>query len=388
MNSFSQVDKRATDGATPILDSGLLPPRRRGGMAKVLATGLIVGVVLMEGLALLGGMWREHWPAILMLLFILAITIHELGHLIAGWAVGFQFSSIQVGPLALENQYGILRARISLDMIALGYARMYADNARKLRRRLLIYCAGGPAANLSTAVIIILASHLVPSSPMSAFATAMGQFAAISLLLAMISLAPLTANDGDLLQMLFVSPLEARRFISTVALGAQFKQGVRPRNWKQTWVKAATSIPDRSGSEFYAVWMAYLSANDRKDADLASEHLERCLELTQALPTSLRDLVAQEAAVFSAWFRNDGGIAEKWLLQLKKRHSLLPVLQARIEVALNCANGDFDGSIAAWERGFRQLEQMPMQPPTRSLKESWLEWRAEIEQRQGSAVAQ
>jgi hypothetical protein len=111
-------------------------------MAKVLATGLIVGVVLMEGLALLGGMWREQWAAILMPLFILAITIHELGHLVAGGAVGFQFSSIQVGPLALESQYGTLRTWISLDMIALGYVRMYADKARKLRRRLLILLCG------------------------------------------------------------------------------------------------------------------------------------------------------------------------------------------------------------------------------------------------------
>jgi hypothetical protein len=215
----------------------------------------------------------------------------------------------------------------------------------------------------------------------------MGQLAAILLLFAMISLAPLTANDGDLLQMLFVSPLQARRLISTMALRAQFKQGVRPRNWKQTWVKAALSIPDSSSSEFCAVWMAYLSANDRREADLAAAHLEHCLELTPALPATLRDLVAQEAAVFSAWFRDDASIAEKWLLQLNKRQPLLPVLQARIDVALNCANRDFDGSIAAWERGFRQLEQMPMQPPTKSLKESWLEWRAEIEQRQVSAVA-
>src|SRR6478672_3778822 len=107
MDSLFQTDTTGTD-ATPILDSGVLPGRRRSEMPKALTTGLVVGVVLMETLALLGGEWHEHWPAIFLALLVLGITIHELGHLIAGWGVGFRFSFIQIGPLLLDSQYGIL----------------------------------------------------------------------------------------------------------------------------------------------------------------------------------------------------------------------------------------------------------------------------------------
>ncbi|HEY6180985.1 MAG TPA: M50 family metallopeptidase [Terriglobales bacterium] len=374
--------------ATPILDSGILPQRhRRGIRPKALGGALLIGVVLMEILALLGGLWHEHWPAIFLALFILAITIHEVGHLVAGWVVGFHFSSIQVGPLMLENEYGVLRSRLSFDMMAFGSAGMYANGVRKLRRRSIVYIAGGPAANLLTVVVVVLVSYLIPSTSSSGLATAAGQLAAISLLLAMISLVPITSNDGAIIEMLLFSPFSARRYISTVALGSQFNQGIRAGLWKQTWVKAATYIPDKSHNEFYASWMAYLFANDRKNGALAAQYLERCLEITPSLTTMFRDLVAQEAVVFISWFKTDPTLAEKWLLQVKQRRSLPQLLQVRIEVALHCSRRDFDSALGAWEKGCGLVDKTPVKPSNASLRESWLEWRSEIQERQAQMTA-
>jgi hypothetical protein len=380
MNFLFQADT-ATPDTTPILDSGVLPPRSRGGTPKVLATGLVLGVTLMELLTLLGGMWYEQWPAVFLLLFILAITIHELGHLIAGWAVGFHFAYLQIGPVLLDKQYGVFRARFSIDMMALGYTGMYSDRVRKLRRRSLIYIAGGPGANLITVLIVVVVSNLFPSHSTSGVVTAAGQLGAISLLLAMVSLVPLSSNDGALIEMLLNSPFAARRFISTLALGAQYNQGLRARDWKQTWLRSAINIPDESVSDFYASWMAYLAANDRKDADLAAQYLEHCLRITPVLTRSLRHLVAQEASVFNAWFRVDPNLAQKWLLHVKQERFLLPFQEARIEVALKCARRDYESAMAEWEKGFGLVQALPINPSTTSLKESWLEWRLEIQER-------
>lgn len=386
MNSVLHAVESTTADTTPILDSGVLPARHRGGIPKALAAGLVIGVALMEALTMLGGMWRENWPAIFLILLVLAIAIHEFGHLIAGWAVGFCFDSIHVGPFSLENWYGVLRARISTDITFLGYAAMFADNVRKLRRRCLIYFAAGPASNTATFIIVVVVSHLVPSNPNSGFETALRQLAAISLVLAMISLVPITSTDGALIEMLLSSPFESRRFLSTMALGSQFNQGRRPRDWKQTWVRAATSIPDKSTGEFYANWMAYLVANDRKQSDFAAQHLERCLELAPLLTSSLRDLVAQEAAVFTAWFRTDSNLAERWLRQVKILRSLGPVLKARTEVALHCARHEFDKAIRTWDRGFDLVQKLPTTPANRALLESLIEWRTEIKERQLKAA--
>lgn len=380
INSLLQAVKSTTAVTTPVLDSGVLPARHRGGMPKALAVALIIGVALMEILAMFAGMWHEQWPAIFLLLLILAIAIHEFGHLMAGWAVGFCFNSIQVGPFLLETWYDVLRARISTDLMFLGHAGMYANNVRRLRARSLIYIAGGPAANIATVIFVVVLSHLVPSNPNSSFETVVGQLGGISLMLAMVSLVPITSTDGALIEMLLSSPFTARRFLATMALGSQFKRGLRARDWKQSWVRAAINIPDKSRNDFYANWMAYLVANDRKESELAAQRLERCLELSPLLPSLLRDLVAQEAAVFSAWFRMDSNLAEKWLLQVKRFHSLGPVVQARTEVALYCARCDFQSAIAAWERAFDLVQKLPEKSENSALKESWLEWRTEFEE--------
>jgi Zn-dependent protease len=352
------------------------------------ATGLVIGVFLMEVLGLLGGLRSEHWPATFLLLVLLAVTVHELGHLLAGRAVGFHFSSIQFGPLLFENEYGAIRAQISFDMIGLGYTGMYADRVRKLRRRLLIYIAGGPVANLLTVIVVVVVGDLHPSSSDSWLATAVGQFgaSAISLLLALFSMVPYPPTDGAETEMLLYSPLPARRFMSTVGLGAQFNQGIRARDWKRTWVKAATFLPDKSRGEFYACWMAYLFANDRKDADRAAHYLERCLSLAPVLTTRFRDLIAQEAAVFCAWFKMNPSLADKWLLQMKSRRSLAPIPQARIEVALHCAHRDFDNAITTCETTLGLIQRLPIKPSNASLRESWLEWRADIQERKNQTV--
>ena len=345
---------------------------------------LLIGVLLMELLAIAGGLWHEHAAVIFLLLFLLGIAVHEAGHLVAGWAAGFHFHSVQIGPLLLEDEYGVVRAHFSLDMMYLGYAGMHANSVRKLRRRLLIYTAGGPGANLLSVIVVIVVAHLMPPSD-SALATAAGQFGAISLVLAMISLVPVATNDGGSIEMLLCSPLSARRLISAVAIGAQFNQGIRARNWKQTWLKAATYIPDKSPSDFYANWMAYMSADDKNDAALSTQYLERCLSATPLLTNRLRNIVAQEAFVHCAWSKKDLRLAEKWLAQVRKRRSQHPIVQARIEVASHCARGDFDNAVSAYEKGLRLLQHMPAKPYIRALQESWLEWRAEIEERKAHA---
>jgi len=334
----------------------------------------------MESLAMAGGLSHEHWPAALLLLFLAAVAVHEVGHFLAGVAVGFHFNSIQIGPLFVEDSYGALRAYFSLDMMALGYSAMYADKARKLRRRLLIYIAGGPVANLLCIIAVAVIGHLLPRSD-SNLATAAGQFGAISLLLAMVSLLPIATTDGGLIEMLLTSPFAARRFISTVALGAQFTQGVRARNWRKTWINAATYIPDKSRDDFYANWMAYLSASDRKDAVLSARHLECCLSLTPALTNRLRSLLAHEAVVHCAWSRRDLNLAERWLTQVKRRRLLAPIDRARIQVALCCARHNFDDAATTCEAALSLFQQMPAKPYIRALQESWVEWRTEIQER-------
>ena len=248
--------------------------------------------------------------------------------------------------------------------------------------------------NLFTAALA--ASWFGYAPPRStALAVSLELFWMTSALLAIINLLPLRLGmlytDGARMLMLQSSLPKARRWISLTAIGNQSQSGVLPKLWKQTWINAAARVGDKSIDDFAGNWVVYLAANARKDIPVAAVHLERCLALANLLGPSLRDLVALEAAVFSAWFREDAATAQKWFSQIKRLKTLPKLLQMRADIVLRCAQGEFSAALLRWQEAYAFIEKLPKTPLTERLMEGLLEWRSEIEQRQqvhnGSTVA-
>ena len=383
-------EESAQVSATPILDSGILPPRIRRKRIAGIITGVLVG--LFSGLVLARvvgeqahtGLGPRYELLLFVAMIILAITVHELGHLTAGWLLGFHFRSISIGVLSLRLEHGMLKIALRRDMLALGYAGMDIDRVRRLRRRLLFYIIAGPAANILAIPATVLLMNYASWMENTWVAVPAAQFVVLSLVFAFVSLLPRSGSlsDGTRIAMLLGSRERARRWLSAIALGKQLRMGVPAKSWKKTWVNAASSLRDSSIDEFSGNWLAYVAANDRKDVPTSSVHLERCLELAHLLVLPTRDLVAQEAAVFSAWFRSDASLAEKWVSQVKKPKLTQPLLQIRLEVALSSSQSDFPSALNHWREGAVLIEKLPATPATKRLVESWLEWQTEIQERQ------
>jgi hypothetical protein len=165
-----------------------------------------------------------HWVSV--------VTVHECGHLLAGWALGFRFSLVSIGPFSLWLEHGMLKVRVRREMSALGYAGMHVNGVRRLRRRLLIYIAGGPAANLvSVPLMVLLTNHVlwrVTYSWPSAFGA---EFVMISILVSALSLLPLpgSSNDGSHIRMLLWSRERARRRMSATRWEVSSEMGCVPR---------------------------------------------------------------------------------------------------------------------------------------------------------------
>jgi hypothetical protein len=260
-----------------------------------------------------------------------------------------------------------------------------------LHRRLLTFIAGGPAANLlSIPITVLLVNRVFPGLGETRVGTLAAQFTVFSILTAMVSLMPMRSgimSDGARIEMLFRSRDRSRRWLSIAALGNFHDNGIRARDWKRTWLQSASSICDRSRDAFIGDWLAYMSANDRKDATIAALHLERCLESVGGLPLSARDVVAQEAAVFTAWFRDNVAVADKWVTQVRKPQKMQPLVRIRLDAALSWAHRDYDAVDLAWRTGLAFIEKATAGTARERLKESWLEWQAEIQDRKAQLVA-
>jgi Zn-dependent protease len=379
---------------TPILNSGGLPnrvrKRTRGATLIAAIVGCFVGIIMIEvvGVQASGGLDNAYGWLISAAALLLSIIIHELGHLSAGWFLGFRFSLISIGPFCLRLEHGRLKVSLLREMTALGYAGMHIDNVRRLRRRLLLYALAGPVAGLLLVPVgVLFANHssFADTHPWSLSFAA--EFVMLSVLLSTTSLIPLgrnSSNDGSRIAMLLGDYERTRRLISFAAIAAQHEKGVRPRNWRLTWLSAATSTPDESVQDWAGNWFAYISFLDREDERAAGLHLEKCLSSSRLFTHSVRDLAAQEAAVFSAWVRGNPVLADKWLGQVKRPKLIPPLQQIRIKVAICSGCSDFQAALEAWQQGLTLIERLSPGPGREALREGWLEWSEEIEERQNA----
>jgi hypothetical protein len=121
--------------------------------------------------------------------------------------------------------------------------------------------------------------------------------------------------DGSRIAMLLRDRERARRLLSIYAVEAQRRNGILPTNWRQTWLKAASSASDDSTDAFWGNWLAYTSCIARDDCESGAVHLERCLQVSCSLPGAMRDFAAQQAAYFAGRFRSDTALALKWVKQ-------------------------------------------------------------------------
>jgi Zn-dependent protease len=312
---------------TPILDSGILPLRKPREITVVTILGIIGGSVIVLIQALIQ-------PKIGILLYFAALTvailIHELGHLTAGWCVGFRFRCIAVGPFALHLERGRLKLRLLRELTVsgyAGYAGMEVDTVVRLRRRLLLFIVAGPAANLITVPIAVLFSnHTSLDARHPLFPSFAAPLMMVSVLISVLNLLPFPAGptsftDGFRIATLLRDRERTRRLLSIYAVGAQRLNGKPPNNWKKTWLKAASSVCDDSVDDFWGNWLAYTSCFARNDGGLGAVHLERCLQLSGWLTETIRDSTAQQAACFSALFRRDTPLAQKWLKETRRWNS-------------------------------------------------------------------
>jgi hypothetical protein len=138
--------------------------------------------------------------------------------------VGFRFRSITIGPIGLRLEYGRLKIHFQSRLPAGGYAGMHVNRIRRLRRRLLIFTAGGPAANLLSAAVtrFFLAHSSLNDNWLSVAAEI---FWIISAILGIANLLPFRIGilypDGAMIRMLLWSRSQARRWISIGAIGDQ-----------------------------------------------------------------------------------------------------------------------------------------------------------------------
>ncbi len=327
------------------------------------------------------------------LTLLLIVLIHELGHIAAGFAVGFHFKTIRIGPLTLVKSPKGLKITLQRLSNLDGFAAMEIPQLRKLRHRLTIYIAAGTLANfLSGFCIWLFLTSQVSGSLRHTFRQYLGFFAALSILIGGINLIPYQRRngmftDGARLLSLAISKVKTRRWLCILALNRQTRSGGRLRDLKQTWIAHSCESPDQSLDALQSFWIAYLVCNDREEPEPAARNLEKCLERLGIASGGFKKMLLMEAAIFHAWFRDDEQKAKVWAQKSESSPPVALLSQLRLAICMHWAGRRYDELTTAWEKGSVHIENLPASTAKDRLKNAWIEWKNEIDKKRAAREA-
>ena len=323
--------------------------------------------------------------ATLLSTLLIAITLHELGHLLAGKSVGLAIVGMQIGPIALTRSSG--RLKVSFQRLASmdGYALVRLDSINRMTHRLRIMVAGGPLANLLSALFayLVLRSELT-----GGFIFAWTQwFLYISASLFLFNLVPFRTRsgmftDGARLKMLFFPSAKTYRWLAVLALGIQMNSGKRLKLLNRRWLALANKLNDNSRDEFAGAFYGYLAANDSEDVPAAAANLERCLRLSsEGRNLRLQNLLFLEASVFHAWFRNSAENCLKWRIRVRNWKAFPWFLVLRADTALLWSQGEVSKAISNCEEAIAKCDTLPPVVNRERFREGWKEWIEKMQER-------
>jgi hypothetical protein len=336
---------------------------------------VVAAIVMTENLSSLA------IPFGFLLINFLAIAIHELGHLIAGWHVGLRLKRVRIDPFRLKIDSGKWKFRVR-PRLFWGFVLMSLDRVCRVRHRLIIFIAGGPAASILCGVAALIAGEISLARYDSPWPTFMEFLGAWSFVIGCVSLVPFRvrglANDGMLLRALLFWKQEASQLIASYALSTFEKDSLFAPDYFRRWFRLTGTVTRLPTGNYYANWLAYENA---RDTEIAAQCLERCLTHSEWVDDNARDVLIVEAVVFTAWRRNDAAKAEVWFKRIQSLDRLHPLWQTRAKIALLCARAQFEDALTALDLGLSLIRQAPDSSERRRCESGWISWKQQIQKR-------
>lgn len=291
------------------------------------------------------------------LLVLLAIAVHEAGHLAGGLIRGMRFLLYIVGPFQWSRgSDGGIHFRWAFNLGTFGgVAACLPDANRPLAAQMQPMILGGPLASLLLAGLGVAL----------AFASD-GRFAAYSLIIAALSAVIFLATAIPMRSGGFMSDgaqwLEVRRGGAAVAerqrltlLMAQSMGGVRPALLDAALIEA--SVSNEGGEPLRRVaarYFALLHAWDGGDLARAGAHADWLGAHIDDYPQGFRQSIAVELALFALLERDDADEARRWMAR-SRGGVVEPSRRALADAALASHEGRHADAQLALERARTQL---------------------------------
>ncbi|MEM1358186.1 MAG: site-2 protease family protein, partial [Bacteroidota bacterium] len=253
--------------------------------------------------------------ALLPVLFILVVGIHELGHVAAGLTQRFNFYGLTIGPFSWKpDAEGKIRFSWNTQLnVAGGVAMMLPEGTERLRQRFMWFAAGGPLASLLLALLAFGISRLVAEDTFLALLfVAIGAFSAT---ICVATLLPFRAggfaSDGLRILTFARNGKTAAADLASLRALAHMRAGQPYEALPAADFAAAATDPATPEQQKITLnYYRYLHALGTGEFDAAAELLEGVMAKLDVYPDGAQYSFYAEQALFEAKYRRNLPAAE------------------------------------------------------------------------------
>ncbi|AVP99068.1 hypothetical protein C7S18_18665 [Ahniella affigens] len=285
----------------------------------------------------------------------IAVLIHEIGHMLAGFSQRMGFLFLTVGPFRLRQSVSGLRFEwAGFGMGFGGLTAMMPNADADLSRQLRVLVLGGPLASLLLCAVggmmILTAGPLSVHGYMLFFVSAF----IFGITVLPMKIGPMQ-TDGAQFVALQQGSREVQVRHQVIALYGQSANGVRPRDWDpRTLADLASLQSDDKRQLAMIAWMRYQHALDARRLTDAEAALNDLLAHPDVFGGGFDQAVAVEGAYFHARYKRNIDTAEQWLAK-SQGGSVEPAMRQLAKAALAFAKGNADQARIDAEAGLLQL---------------------------------
>jgi hypothetical protein len=311
----------------------------------------------------------------------LTIAVHEFGHLLAGWCVGFQFRGVEIGPVTARRIRGKWSVRIRPRLLR-GQAEMNLDRITRVRRRVAVHILGGPVLSYAFGITAFVVGEVFRMSDTSGWTTFLDFVGFFSVVTGLVSTIPFSTaaggNDAWLLRQILGQKQSATPIVAAFALG--YVRRVYPviSEFDERWRKLVCAEPRLCANGYLRAWESYRCA---EDTTTAAQCLERLLQGCSLFDEEIRNYLISEAAYFAACKRGNLAQSQIWYRRIPHLEWLDFLALARVQIAILAAENKYNEALAKCEAAIALLHESLRGPVPRETETYWINCRAEIRQK-------
>jgi hypothetical protein len=309
----------------------------------------------------------------------IVVLLHEFGHLLAGWAVGLRFRSIEFGPICIHRIRNNWSFRIR-PRFGAGQVSMYWNKPSRIRRRLMIVILGGPLMSYAVAIAAFVIGEFYRMTDSIGWTTFLEFLGIFSFLTAVASTIPYrilyAGNDAFLFKTLLRSKQGAIQMVAGFALNSAMETAEIPPEFHERWARLASSESGTLLSSYYGDFNLYKSAGDATEGAVC---LERLLCQYASFSLELRNSFIAEAAYFTGWSRSNLVQAEVWLSRIPNPGWLSRVSMDRVMIAVLVAQERHNEALARCQSTIAFIETQVKGPVSKKIHAEWIAWAEKIE---------